>query len=140
MWNRDVNANVMPIGYNLVGAFNQEQALIGAFSMIVKSSWAFVWSSTVSTTVWPRAAWQAHFTTTDCPFRYILIFIFYSLILSMTVVSGNFMGIVKWKWKVRNTKYVKGFIISRYRSSFYFQCIFSRENPVCSLSSVRVNK
>ena len=29
----------------LVGAFNQEKALVGAFFVIVKSSWTFVWSS-----------------------------------------------------------------------------------------------
>ena len=32
---------------SLVGAFNQEKALGGAFSVIVKTSGTFVWSSTV---------------------------------------------------------------------------------------------
>ena len=31
----------------LVGAFNQEEALVGALSVIMKSSRTFVWSSTL---------------------------------------------------------------------------------------------
>ena len=48
----------------LVGAFNQEEALVGAFSLIVKTFWTFVASSSRQRSVY------THNTFPDINFKY----------------------------------------------------------------------